>query len=240
MGSSPVVTPGSGGGSDSFRTTCWSMVLAAGGAGEPAREALDRLSQRYWYPVYAYLRRAGHEPEAAQRVAAGFFGSLDTGSLTDRPRQFRTFLLDALLEYLARRTGESGEPRSMPPPLDIEALEERLAADPGRGTPEQVYQHGFAREFLVAAWERLRAEAVAAGRGTMFDELEPFLTRDPDAARCEKLAKHLQLRPLSLVVALKRLRQRFRELVERELIETVDSPEALERERERLRSTLDG
>ena len=42
-----------------FTTTHWSVVLAAGGPDSPAaRQALERLCQSYWYPLYAYVCKA--------------------------------------------------------------------------------------------------------------------------------------------------------------------------------------
>ena len=50
-----------------FATTHWSVVLTAGGHDTScARDALTRLCQTYWFPLYAYVRRRGHSPEDAQ------------------------------------------------------------------------------------------------------------------------------------------------------------------------------
>ncbi len=54
----------------------------------------------------------------------------------------------------------------------------------------------------------------------------------------EALAQRLNSRPLALVVALKRLRQRFRELVGEELVDTVTSAEELATEQSALHSVL--
>jgi hypothetical protein len=44
-----------------FATTRWSLVVAARGGSSPAREALAELCSLYWYPLYAYIRRRGHD-----------------------------------------------------------------------------------------------------------------------------------------------------------------------------------
>ena len=41
------------------------MLAAAGNDSQAAREALSTLCQTYWYPLYAYLRRRGLDPEDA-------------------------------------------------------------------------------------------------------------------------------------------------------------------------------
>jgi hypothetical protein len=59
-----------------FETTRWSLVLAAAGNDSQAREALSSLCQTYWYPLYAYLRRRGLDPEDARDLTQGFLTSL--------------------------------------------------------------------------------------------------------------------------------------------------------------------
>ena len=50
-----------------FETTHWSRVLAAGSQStEKSREALAALCETYWYPLYVYLRRWGHDVEDAE------------------------------------------------------------------------------------------------------------------------------------------------------------------------------
>jgi len=53
------------GGEPSFETTQWSMVLRAGKA-DTRQQALCELCERYWMPLYAFLRRAGYDSHDAQ------------------------------------------------------------------------------------------------------------------------------------------------------------------------------
>ena len=67
---------------DPFPGTRWSMVL---GAGEGERDALEQLCQKYWYPLYIYVRRRGLGAEDAQDRVQGFFSDiLRRGDLTRR------------------------------------------------------------------------------------------------------------------------------------------------------------
>src|SRR5262249_11910977 len=60
-----------------FATTHWSMVVAAGDRESPqAQEALTALCTTYWYPLYAYARRLGHEAHQAQDLTQEFFTRL--------------------------------------------------------------------------------------------------------------------------------------------------------------------
>ena len=90
--------------SDRFRTTSWSLVLAASdqaGAGE----ALARLCETYWHPVYAFIRRNGSDPDKAQDLTQEFFARLiEKNYLEDADRRrgrFRSFLLTSVKHFLA-------------------------------------------------------------------------------------------------------------------------------------------
>jgi hypothetical protein len=72
----------------------------------------------------------------------------------------------------------------------------------------------------------------------MYEALECYIAEEPPAGQYEELAQHLRARPLALVVALKRLRQRFRELIDLELADTVSSAEEMLAEQEALYDVL--
>jgi len=64
---------------DRFANTRWSMVMQQASGDSPgASRALDELAQRYWYPVYAYVRRCGHAPAIAQDITRTFLHRLIT------------------------------------------------------------------------------------------------------------------------------------------------------------------
>jgi RNA polymerase sigma-70 factor (ECF subfamily) len=83
---------------DPFETTRWSLILAARDRNEPrAHEALTILCQSYWPPIYAYIRRHGHDPHAADDLTQALFATLlKPGALAGVERdkgKFRAFLL---------------------------------------------------------------------------------------------------------------------------------------------------
>ena len=58
------------GDSGAFHTTHWSIVLRAGQTDAGlAEKALEDLCQRYWYPIYCFVRRRGYLLSAAGLVA---------------------------------------------------------------------------------------------------------------------------------------------------------------------------
>jgi RNA polymerase sigma-70 factor (ECF subfamily) len=97
----PIASHGS-----SFGTTRWSLILAARNRGTPqADEALAALCSAYWYPLYAFIRRRGHDPDRAADLTQGFFARLlekeDFGSADPSRGRFRAFLLAACKNFLA-------------------------------------------------------------------------------------------------------------------------------------------
>src|SRR5262245_11502274 len=88
-----------------FRTTHWSVVLAAreeGSGGAP--RALELLCRAYWYPLYAFVRRRGVPVVDAQDLTQEFFARLlQRDFLRNVAREkgkFRTFLLSSLNNFL--------------------------------------------------------------------------------------------------------------------------------------------
>jgi RNA polymerase sigma-70 factor (ECF subfamily) len=255
------VIPGNTISDPGFQTTRWSLVAALDHARDtpglhslsaiPARQRLLELCLRYWYPVYVYLRRSGHGAEAAQGLAAHFFDNLlrrrGSGASRGHDGRFRTFLMAELHRFLAEDalSGGAGDDATTPaldpdlpiPPLaQLEARRQR-EGDAG-GSPELALRRGFALEVIAQAMRRIEDEAREAGRLPMFSALQPYLASDPVPGLYADIAQRLDVSPLFLSLALKRLRERFRELVDDELAQTVASAAALEEERRSLHAAL--
>jgi RNA polymerase sigma-70 factor (ECF subfamily) len=61
-------------GAGQFTTTHWSVVLGAKQQDSThAFQALSRLCQTYWYPLYVYVRRQGYDADEAQDLTQEFF-----------------------------------------------------------------------------------------------------------------------------------------------------------------------
>lgn len=230
---------------DHFATTRWSVVmhLASTDSGG-AQNALTELAQRYWYPSYAYVRRCGHSSSIAQEITRTFLRHLLSrfSDADARPPRghFRRFLLDELNKFLAAdwrdALPEGGNLPSLSAPDEPEARYQRDNAQ--APSPEAAYQRSFALEVLRRAMRRLRAEATQAGHAAMFDALRGYITQDPGPGEYQAMATRLNTPPLALVVALKRLRQRMRELAGQELSDTVTSAEDLASEQAALLTIL--
>lgn len=233
-----------------FTTTHWSVVLAAGeGASLPAQTALAQLCQTYWYPLYAFARRKGHDAPDAQDLTQGFFASLLDQHLVARadPQlgRFRSFLLGSFKHFLAHEHERAralkrggGQPNFS---LDQLNPEERYAFEPAdEATPELIFDRRWAREQVDNALNRLRAEYASSGRGPLFDLLKDYVWGDQNALSLVEIASRLELNEESVKKSVQRLRQRFRDSLRAEVAQTVATPDQLDDELRHLRAALSG
>ena len=233
-------------GAADFGRTCWAVVAAVrSGSEDEARRSLAALCRRYWYPVYAYARHSGHPPEAAALLVQAFLNHLVVEIRASDPAAeggFRVFLQHRLERFLASDWTHLEATPALPellPPAPLAELEQRQRQELQRQrSPAQAFQHAFAVALLEQGLQNLRAEAEEGGRSAMFQTVLPYLTREPAPGEYPALARELGTSPLATVIAVKRLRQRFQELVDAELGETVGDQAALEAERTALLKLL--
>ena len=88
-----------------FATTHWSVVLAARDKeSTEASEAMQQLCRTYWAPLYAFIRRDGHDATEAEDLTQEFFARLLAkdflAHLRHRQGRFRSFLLTFLKHFL--------------------------------------------------------------------------------------------------------------------------------------------
>src|SRR5271155_2907054 len=161
-------------GSRQFATTRWSLVLAAGQRSSPqSSAALATLCENYWYPLYAYVRRRGHDSDEAQDLTQAFFTRLleknDLAAADPERGRFRSFLLASLKHFLANewdraRAEKRGGGRSVLS-IDFGTAEERYRAEPSHElTPEKIFERRWALTVLDHALKRLRTEFAGGGR----------------------------------------------------------------------------
>jgi RNA polymerase sigma-70 factor (ECF subfamily) len=225
-----------------FKETRWSLVL---GARDHDDRALALLCQAYWYPLYAYVRRRGHRPDEAQDLTQEFFTRLlekDWLAAVDPERgRFRSFLLAAMGHFLANewhraRTRRRGGDRTFVS-FDLAAAEGRFEKEVAtEASAERLFERRWALTLLERAMERLRLDEEAAGSGARFERLKQFLGGDGDSYRA--VAGELGTTEGAVKVAVHRLRKRYRELVRREVAQTVTDPSSLEDELRELMSAL--
>ncbi len=213
-----------------FHTTRWSLIAAVRDPVEPAaRQALGELCVMYWYPIYAFMRRTGHDADAAQDLTQGFFTQLlERGGLSGADQakgKFRSYLLGACRHYLANehdrvKAAKRGRGQRQLS-LDFPDAERRYLIEPiDDRTPVQLFERRWALTLLDRILEELRKEYVIAGAAVLFDRLKDSLTGD-GAAHAE-VAADLGMTEGAVKVAAHRLRKRYRERLREAVADTAD------------------
>jgi RNA polymerase sigma factor (sigma-70 family) len=231
-----------------FVTTHWSVVVAAGhGDTTQAGDALARLCQAYWYPLYAYARRRGNSPHDAQDLTQEFFARLLEGNWVAKADQergrFRSFLLSAMKHFMANewnkaRAQKRGGGKSIFS-LDDDSAEGRYQLEPvEKATPESLYERSWAVTLLDSVLAGLEEEYKRSGKQTWMEAMRPALTMDRDALDYAELAGRLGLNETAARMAVHRLRQRYRQLIRAEVASTVSSTEEVEAEMRHLFQAL--
>jgi RNA polymerase sigma-70 factor (ECF subfamily) len=233
-----------------FPSTHWSVVLAAH-SDDPARarDALEQLCTVYWYPLYAYLRRRGHQPADAEDLVQGFIEHLlerhfFQAANPDKGR-FRSYLLASLNHFLADAAARAGRLKrgAGKPFLSLDAMgaERRYALEPSDPSdPEQLFERRWALTLLDTVLQRLEMEAAESGRANLFLQIKGVLLGERSAVPYAELGPQLGLSEAALAMTVLRLRRRYRELVREEIAHTVSSPVEIEEEMRHLFHVLGG
>jgi DNA-directed RNA polymerase specialized sigma24 family protein len=192
-----------GGLRESFLTTHWSLIENIQQHADKDRFLIGLLLERYWKPVYCYLRRKGYQNEEAKDLTQGFFHEIVLNrGLVDRADsskgRFRSFLLHALDQFLIDRKRRESTKNHIPKeklvPFDITDPPELPQAILDR-SPEDCFAYTWKSELLERTLAQVQADCQQQGLEThwfLFREkvLEPTLNRKESepmkviAARC--------------------------------------------------------
>jgi RNA polymerase sigma-70 factor (ECF subfamily) len=213
---------------DSFKTTRWTLIAAAGRDDAAADAALAELCQLYWPPVYAFIRRHGHTPEESADLTQSFFLHLlehRAFARADPARgRFRAYLLTAARNFLVNahtrgRTLSRGA-GARHESIDAVDAERRLALNAAdrESSPEAVFERQWAVRVIERALERLERQYADKGHEAVFGQLRPFLTSDPGQGTRDS---SWEQGSDAFRAALYRARRRFAEALREEIQVTV-------------------
>lgn len=223
--------------------------MAAKRAGSPeAGAALEKLCSTYWYPLYAYVRRKGHDPDKAQDLTQEFFYRLIRenylGAVDRRRGKFRSFLLAAMNHFMSNqrdyeRAAKRGGGQTVFS-LDETDAEDRYLREPASTlSPEKIFERNWFLTLFDQALARLRAEQAAAGRAEVFDHLKQFVVDDAAAGDYNAVAAKVGMTANGVAVTVHRWRERYKKLVQEEVVRTVADPTEIEEELRRFFSVLE-
>jgi RNA polymerase sigma factor (sigma-70 family) len=218
-------------GSSRFPTTSWSTVLAAR-ATATRQPALEALCSAYWSPVYAFVRRRGHDPETAQDLTQAFFARLlekrDVEAARHERGRFRSFLLASVKHFLTNEwdKGQAQKRGGGTPvfPFTFEDAEHSFCVEPSdETTPERLFERNWAQTLVRRTLRRLRDEHERLGRGAQFERLKPLLLGENEVSQRETAAR-MGVSEGAVKMGVLRLRRRYKELLESEIAETLQDP----------------
>lgn len=222
-----------GGENRDFPSTHWSVIAGMQGTSTaPYRHALESLCQRYWKPVYHYVRVAwSKSSEDAKDLTQAFFLRLFEGDALKRyaPGRggFRTYLKVLLRGFAADQHDaltalkRGGGLRIVPLNGTPAPLGEFLA-DSKAPQPEQLFDHAWKKEVLERAIERARQWFADANRSVQFRAFEEYELEGQDARPTYgRVAEKLGLSESDVRNYLFAVRERIRTEVRAELSQTV-------------------
>jgi len=233
-----------------FHTTRWSVVHAAAGPNSgAAHEALATLCESYWYPVYAFVRRSGHDADDALDLTQGFFARLlekrPFGKADPALGRFRGYMLGSVKHFMAHERAHANALKRgggrAPLSIDRADADRRYNLEPADpDTPEDLFLRNWALALIRRATERLGEEYGAQGKRVVFERLRPMLTGEIDTGSRKSIAESLDMTENALNVAAHRLRQRFRHSLKDEVADTLADPGETEEELRALLAILSG
>jgi len=239
-----------GGTGGAFLTTHWSLIEKAGSSEEENNQAfVGLLLNRYWKPVYCYLRRKGHNNEQAKDLTQDFFHEVVLGQhLIEKADvakgRFRSLLLIALNRYLGdvreKETAQKRVPKGHFVSIDMDAPPEIPQSISG-SAPEYTFDYAWISSLLDQVLEKVECKCREDGKdiywGIFCDRvLHPIMDRNDPPPLKEIAAKYAisdESKVSNMIITIKR---RLQGALKQHLRESVTSDEYIKGELEQIRN----
>ncbi|MFC1765446.1 RNA polymerase sigma factor [Planctomycetota bacterium] len=232
-----------GGTLETFLTTHWSLIENIQRDEDPDRALVGLLLQRYWKPVYCYLRRKGCDNEQAKDLTQDFFYDVVLSrQLIQRADpskgRFRSFLLHAVKQYVIdarrRENAQKHIPKEKLVPLDINdppILPQTIS----NWSPEDCFIYAWKSAILEETLAEVQSDCLSQGLEThwhVFQDriLQPALQNDEPPSMgqiCTRYGIVSETTASNMIVTVKR---RFRTAMRKHLRSTVLSDEEADEE----------
>jgi DNA-directed RNA polymerase specialized sigma24 family protein len=206
-----------------FLTTHWSLIEEAQNNEEGNRALIGLLLDKYWKPVYCYLRRKGYDNEQAKDLTQGFFHEVVIGrGLIEKADQakgrFRSYLLMALNRYLINiREGQTAQKRI--PKERLVSLEQMdppdLPASLTQLAPEETFNYAWISALLEQVLNEVERKCCQRDLGLHWQVfrdriVRPILERTEPASMddiCSRYGIEDAIKASNMVTTVKRLFQ---------------------------------
>jgi len=237
-----------GGTGEVFLTTHWSLIQGVDSHDQSGNRALiGLLMNRYWKPIYCYLRRKGYNNDQAKDLTQGFFHEvvlerhlIENANVAKG--RFRSFLLMALDRYLVNvreaETAQKRMPKGKLVSLDmVEPPKWPLSLM--SSAPEDTFSYAWISDLLERVLEQVEAKCYEDGKAVhwcLFRDrlLHPIIERiDPISTKelCAKYDIEDSSKVSNMIVTVKR---RFQAILKQHLRDSVTSDEYVEDEVEEI------
>jgi len=207
---------------------------------------MTALCQTYWYPLYAFARRQGRNPQEAEDLTQDFFARLlaKSGLASVRPEngRFRCFLLASLKNLLANdwdrnHAAKRGGDHTILS-LEDQAGEDRYLREPfHEATPERLFDQSWALTVIESALAQLRKEYADDGKAQIFEAIHSYLEEE-GAQTYAQMAAQLNMTEGAVKMAVLRLRENFRHRLRAEIAQTVGNSGEIDEELRHLFACL--
>jgi len=201
------------------------------------KAAVEGLCQRYWRPVYHFIRPWWtRSNEDAKDLTQSFLLSvIETGALTgfdSKKGSFRNFMKVLLRRWLAK-DARAGSRQKRGGDRHIVSLENDPALTPRSddADPDAAFDRALMQQLVDAALEELRARYTARGRGHIIDIFEAYDLSDADPKPTyADLASRHGIKPSDVRNALYTIREAVRQHMLTQLAHMTPDVQSLEDE----------
>ena len=209
-----------GGTGGAFLTTHWSLIEDVKQKPDHDRALIGFLLQRYWKPVYCYLRHKGYRNEEAKDLTQGFFHeivlNLNLFGRADQSKgRFRSFLLFALNQYLMNEKRRETAQKKIPKHkiVSLDAVEPPVLPQTViESNPEDSYNYAWVSSLLDQVLSNVKHACCKQGMEThwnIFSErvIQPMLNNSTPASLtdiCKKYDIDSEKKASNMVITVKR------------------------------------
>jgi DNA-directed RNA polymerase specialized sigma24 family protein len=218
-----------------FPSTHWSLIFEARLRGEENQpgDALGKLCQMYWRPIWGFICRQGYPPSEAQDLVQDFFLAVFQGKLVDSATpvrgRFRSLLLKSLKNFLIDAKISAGR-RKRGGGFAFVSLEHLNADIPISCSPEAFFDIQWALTIAEEAVRRLREESESKGQRWLYEALVPYLDVDRTEICYRTISAQLRIPEKAVKQLLYQFRKRLRGLLKEEVAKTVKNSADVEDE----------
>ena len=219
-----------------FETTQWTLICTATNEDSAnKRQALGKLCEKYWQPLYEYVHfRVRDEATAKDAVQAFLTLLIEKECLTaaDPERgKFRAFLITAFKHFLQQEWRSHNALKRGGGQIihSMDHFEDGQIDAVYSQTADHEYELAWARSILANVLSQLQMEYQSRGQEQQFKYLKPFLLQ-PQSQKIQVLADQLDLNPPAARMTVSRMRSRFGDLLREEIAQTVSSEEQVDEE----------